>query len=474
MAVPASAQVPLRQAIDELIRRSPAGKATIALRVIRLPAGQVLYSFNADKPMTPASNAKLLVTAAAAVGLGQDFHFRTLLARRGQDLVILGGGDPATADPKLAQQSGVPITAMFHEWAEALADAGWTDIPGDLIFDDSVFDDCWRHPNWPPEEVDHWYAAPVGGLNCNDNCLTVTLRPSRPGTLIEVQSSPRQTAVPVVNRCRTGGKQSAVARRSADGDGVLITGLLKKPVTVEVAVRDPGLFSAAACRTALAAKGIRITGQTRRARVRQADGSLPAGVEVLAEHRTPLAVILPRCNKSSQNLFAECLLKTLGRLHQQAAGQADAVGSWSAGQQAVHTFLQDAGLPTAGVVIDDGSGLSRQNRVTARLMTELLGYVYGQPPGELFVESLSVSGRDGTLKRRLGGKFEGCLLGKTGYLRGVRTLSGYVINHQGQWLSVSILINGFAGSSKPFTQLQDEVCRLLVQADLPPPSKGGY
>jgi D-alanyl-D-alanine carboxypeptidase/D-alanyl-D-alanine-endopeptidase (penicillin-binding protein 4) len=470
---PAAAQVPLRQAIDDLIRQSPASEATLAVRVICLPAGQVIYSVNADEPMIPASNMKLLTTAAAAALLGEDFQFRTLLARRGEDLVIIGGGDPATGDPRLALEEGVPITAMFHRWADRLAEAGWTDIAGDLVFDDSIFDGQWRHESWPPDEADRWYAAPVGGLNFNDSCLTIAMQPSRPGEPIEFECSPRQTTVQVSNRCTTGGKGSAVVRRAPDSDEIVLNGRLRKPLTVDVAIRDPGLFFAGACRTAMAARGVRIRGDTRRDQVRQTDGSLPPDLQVVAEHATPMSAILERCNKDSQNLFAECLLKTLGCVHARRTGSADAIGSWPAGQQAVLKFLQDAGLPTEGVVIDDGCGLSRQNRVPARLMTELLRYVHAQPFGELFVQSLSVSGRDGTLAKRLDGSYEGQLLGKSGYVRGVRTLSGYVVTRQGHWLAVSILVNEFTGSSTPFTRLQDDICKLLVHADLSLPAEGG-
>ncbi len=273
--------------------------------------------------------------------------------------------------------------------------------------------------------------------------------------------------MPLVNRCTTGRRQKAIARRPAGSDKVTLSGTLKRRVTVEVAVRDPGLFFAGACRTALAAKGIRIDGQTRRARVYAADGTLPADVQILAEHRTPLATVLRRCNKNSQNLFAESLLKTLGR----SGGRG--VGTWPAGQEAVRDFLRQAGLNIEGVVVDDGSGLSRQNRVTARLMTELLAHMHGQPCRQMFIESLSVSGQDGTLRRRLDGPFEGCLLGKTGYLRGARTLSGYVVNQQGHWLAVSLLVNDCPANSRPFTRLQDDICRLLVQADLPLPDEQG-
>jgi D-alanyl-D-alanine carboxypeptidase/D-alanyl-D-alanine-endopeptidase (penicillin-binding protein 4) len=97
--------------------------------------------------------------------------------------------------------------------------------------------------------------------------------------------------------------------------------------------------------------------------------------------------------------------------------------------------------------------------------------MYTRPSKDMFIDSLSICGRDGTLKRRLRDEFEGCVRGKTGYLRGVRTLSGYVINHQGHWLAVSLLVNDFTGSSRPFTRMQDDVCRLLVQADLPLPAE---
>jgi D-alanyl-D-alanine carboxypeptidase/D-alanyl-D-alanine-endopeptidase (penicillin-binding protein 4) len=159
-------------------------------------------------------------------------------------------------------------------------------------------------------------------------------------------------------------------------------------------------------------------------------------------------------NKNSQNLFAEALCKLLGKA---ASGRA----SWEAGAEAVDAFLHQNGIHGAGVRVVDGSGLARENRVTARAITELLSVMHEHRHAEVFRNSLAVAGRDGTIRNRLK-DVEGQVLAKTGYIGGVRSLSGYARTKEGKWLAFSIIYNDIPGDVKPFEALQDEACRVLV------------
>ncbi len=461
MAVRASvAPASVRERIDELLRAR--GSARVSARILELPTGRVLYSYRADDVMIPASNMKLVVTAAALDQLGADFAFRTVLVRRGDDLVVIGDGDPATGDPALASERGEPITAMFHRWADALKRQGISEIPGDLTIDDSIFDSQWVSFRWPEDERQKAYAAPVGGLNLSDNCIVATVWPAQqPRAAALFQVSPRTTLVQIDNRCKSGGKGPPIIRRLGDSSQYVISGRCGKRATLApVAVSDPGMFFASALRTSLAAKGIRIVGEIRRERVRHSDGTLPADCRLVASHQTPLATVLRLCNKRSENLFAECLLKRMGYEHQRRAGRPNALGSWTSGRAAVRAFLRKVGVEPISLVIDDGSGLSRDNRVSAAQLTEVLRSMFNHPRGELFISSLSVNGVDGTLKRRMA-DIEGSVRAKTGYVRGVRTLSGYVQSRSGTTMCFSVLFNDIPGSTRPFNRIHDDICRLL-------------
>jgi len=431
------------------------------VRIVTLPEGEVVYSSpRADELFIPASNQKVLVSAAALDLLGPGFRFSTQLAQRGDDLVVFGDGDPSTGDPVLADAAGKPITALFHDWAEALRKAGVTDVAGDLIVDDFAFDAQRLHPSWSKGDLLKWYAAPVGGLNLNDNCVDLTVVPGKkPGGATSVRVVPGNTLVKVVNRSKTGGKGTPVVTRKGMSHEYIITGRCSKTAPLQsVPVVDPGLFFGSACRTALAAKGIRINGETRRERLREQNGSVPEACRVIATRETRLDEILGRMNKRSQNLFAEALLKALGR--QDATPTA---GTWVRGGAVVGRFLSKLNADVPGCVVDDGSGLSRKNRVSPRQITDVLAYVFRSPHREIYVDSLAVAGVDGTLRKRMK-DIKGRVHAKTGYISGVRTLSGYVQGKSGRWFAFSFLFNDKKPriGTRPATQMQDRICRILA------------
>jgi D-alanyl-D-alanine carboxypeptidase/D-alanyl-D-alanine-endopeptidase (penicillin-binding protein 4) len=162
--------------------------------------------------------------------------------------------------------------------------------------------------------------------------------------------------------------------------------------------------------------------------------------------------VMWRINKSSQNLFADAMFKLMGN------------GTWEGGSDAVHAFLKKAGIDDADYKVVDGSGLSRENRVTARLMTDLLAHMAKHKDAQTFRASMSAAGLDGTLRNRMH-DLTGRVQAKTGYIGGVRGLSGYVQQSDGKWLAFSIIFNGFKGSADPFEVLQDEA--VYVLAELP-------
>jgi D-alanyl-D-alanine carboxypeptidase/D-alanyl-D-alanine-endopeptidase (penicillin-binding protein 4) len=457
--------VDLKSRLDAVLAPGKKPDVLMGVRVLDLPNGGILYSVNADRAFTPASNMKLVTTAAAIDLLGTGFGYKTMLASHGKDLLIVGSGDPGAGDPRIARQRNEPVTAMFHRWADALTATGIKEITGELLFDDSIFDEAWINPSWNAKELDSWYAAPVGGLNFNDNCIDLTLQPgSKPGDPVVVEMVPPTSTVQLVNNCRTGGKGRATVRRKPNEDVLILSGQCSKRTTLSpVAVKDPGMLFAGACREALVAKGIRMGSQIRRVRVRQADGSLPAEWKVIATYETALSDAMARCNKSSQNLFAECLLKTVGYYHGRSASDAAPVGSWTTGRVAIRQFLMKAGQSPHECVIDDGSGLSHDNRLSPTHLTDVLRYMFNHPAREQYVRSLAVSGVEGTVKKRMR-DITGQVYAKTGYVAGARTLSGYVSDRSGKkWACFSILCNGIKGPTGLYVNIQDEIVRIIAQ-----------
>lgn len=445
----------------------------MAARVVELPSGRELYAENADKPFTPASNMKLVVTAAALDLFGPDHTFDTYLVQLGDDICIVGNGDPATGDPRLARRDDRRVSTLLHEWAALLAEKGLHHIAGDLCYDPTFFEMIQLHPNWDTEDLDEWYACPVSGLNFNDNCIDVFVRPEADGEAVQFRVVPATDSVSILNMCLSGlgakGKRANLTRLGQCNIYALTGTTDRRRSLKSKPVIRPGLLFADAFRVAAAQHGITWGGTIRAVQVERDAAGRPNQGEILAVHKTPIADVLWRTNTHSQNLFAECLAKQIGRRWALAHGRNEP-GSWSDARKAIPAQLRKLGVPTWGLRVDDGSGLSDRNRVTARLLTDLLAATYNHPHGDVFRASLSTVGEQGTLQSRMK-DLKGHVFAKTGYIGGVRTLSGYVRTYHGTWLAFSFLYNRIPGPVEPYEQLQDNACRILANWNPAPPDK---
>lgn len=451
------------QARLDAVLVNPKSKARLGAMVVELPWGKAVYERDADVPLMPASNMKLVVMAAAIDQLGPDYQFETVLALRGKDLVVIGSGDPTLGDERLCLARKEPITAIFHRWADQLRKAGVSSVAGDILIDDSIFDQQFVHPTWPADQHQRWYEAPIGGLNFNSNCVSVEVRPTDLDAPAIASFVPGNTALELANRTRTGAKDTVVIDRKQGSKTVVVSGSVAKAKTLgDLSVQDPGVYFGSVFKTVLAAKGIRVDGDVVRQRIRQPDGRLPSDCRVIDVVRTPLADALARAGKQSLGMAAECLIKALG-------AHAEGIGTWPGGAKAVQSFMSKAGVSPGDVIIAEGSGLSRENRLSARAATAVLRHMHSAGPErfDLLRNSLAVGGVDGTLDKRLKWKStRGRVFAKTGYISGVRTLSGYVQNQRGQWFAFAFFYNNATATVK---QSADNACRIL--AEWAPPSK---
>lgn len=446
----------LRRVASEL----SADGVQLGFHAVDLGTGQTIWQHQPDELLIPASNVKLAVTTAALARLGKGFEFRTQLIRWGAHLAVVGGGDPAIGDPRICDAQDEQITDVFQRWAAAARSRGLTSIKGDLLIDDSVFEAQRVHPRWAGQQYAAWYRAPVGGLNFNDNCIDVEVWPSsKLGAPAVFQLVPPAPHVQVTNKCITSKRNKPVVWRAPDEDRLVISGRCSRRCRLApAAVVDPGLLFGWACHTVLRDNGVEVAGTVRRQRLCRPDGSLPEGAELIAEHRTSLPVVLNRCNKRSQNLFAECLLKMIGL---QVRGE----GSWQAGVDAITDFLHGAGIRSEGFRLDDGSGLSLDNRMSARALTDILTWVWHHPDGQLLVASLPEAGVDGSLKTRLRDpNLRGKIRAKTGSLNGVRALSGYA-DAPGGTIVFSMLFNEIGRHGKQVIAAEHRLCRALLAWD---------
>ncbi len=470
--------------------------AVVAIHVETLDEGAVLYTREADRPLTPGSNVKLLTTAAALHALGTDYRFRTTVSTDGSirgdllegDLVLTGGGDPCLSG---LFHDGDP-TAALERLAAEIRERGIARVRGDLVIDAGFFDEQIHHPSWPADQLHLRYCAPIAAFSINDNCVDFEIRPARVlGARAVVEANPVPAGFTIENRVETvGATRPPRARidlqwRETPGYHFVVRGTISsncRPYRAQAPIQQPVWYAAELFREALDLAGIRVEGATRvrtstvesRAHLlsRVAHTGTGAGrpqpgfgdvglgaTTILAEHRSPLVDGVQVTNERSQNFYAEQILKTLGR-------ERRANGSFESGCEVVVDFLREIGCETDGTRLVDGSGLSRSNRVTARSFVKVLRHMLLDTDPDVsraFFVSLPVSGQRGSLLSRMKeDAYRGRVAAKTGYVYRASALSGYARTDSGETRVFSILMNDFKAPNSKMKQLQDRIVRYLV------------
>jgi D-alanyl-D-alanine carboxypeptidase/D-alanyl-D-alanine-endopeptidase (penicillin-binding protein 4) len=469
-AVPLAAQSDAGR-IDRLLDAPPFDRAGWGV-ILTDAVGREIYSRNADRLFVPASNNKLVVTAAASVLLPPDYRAVTSVYGTGPlsrgvlngDLVIYGRGDPTFSDRCYgADTLAVGVCDSLWTRMDLLADrivaAGVRHVSGSLVGDGSFFDANLVHPAWETYDVNWWYAAPVSGLGFNDNSVNVTWAP---GPAVHapalVTFEPDLGIFRFENRTRT---VPAGERRTID--------FFRVPGTMDIwaegtvperyrerteyfALPDPNFYFASALRAALAKRGVSVAGST----VSTTDSMLYAHARQSAplvdfDSRSLADMIYPILN-SSQNWFAEMLLKTVGR-------RVEGAGSWRAGLAAERRFLIDSvGIDSTAFALSDGSGLSSGNLITPRAFARLLAYMLHHSSGAGFMHAMPRSGERGSLRNRfVDTPLEGRVLAKTGSIFRVQTLTGYIERPGQSPLIFSVMANSYVGRYSGMMAVIDSV-----------------
>lgn len=425
-----SALASLAERIEKIV--GTAKDSEYAVRIVEPQSGTVVYSHNATKALVPASNMKLISTAAALKYLGPLFEYETRVGLAGQTLVVIGSGDPLLGDEKTDAKFGREPGWIFDEIVTSLQERGVESIR-DIVVDSTVFDDERVHRNWPTSDLNRWYACEVCGVNYNDNCIEVRVENNNGRIVIDV--TPQTSFVEIINDVKavSEGDSAVGAYRNATPNRISIRGRCKKAEgPFFVAIEQPAAFFGFLVAEHLARAGIPATGRL----IEKAFDEEPGFVEV-ARFKTPLIECLHRANKNSLGLVPEALVKTIAAHHDPNGRD----GSWERGRDLVGRYLQGLGVPEDEFVIDDGSGLSRSNRLSVRAIMAVLLDLYGGGNWEYFKTSLAVGGRDGTVERYFKEPaYRDRILGKTGYIQGVRSFSGVCETDSGPYL-FSIISN---------------------------------
>jgi D-alanyl-D-alanine carboxypeptidase/D-alanyl-D-alanine-endopeptidase (penicillin-binding protein 4) len=472
-------QTSLSNDLDTIFSDPILARGLIGVQVNSLRTGETIYSRNADKLVMPASNMKIVTMTVAAEKLGWNFTYETRLEAVGRvadgvlqgDLIVVGGGDPT-----ILSTDGLPA-GVFAEWAAALRAAGIRRVNGRIIGDDSYFDDETIGMGWSWDDLVFGYGAPIGGLSYNENQVRVRISPgATAGAPAKIEVFPAGHGLRVNASVTTearpadapAGDNRLRARVSYDRifsqDALTIRGTIPvgaAPVSQTVAVDNPTRFFVESLRLSLAESGLVVR-----------DGAVdlddlpapPAGMRTVIAKRTspPLSVIGPYFMKSSQNYIAETIFKTLGRVVKND-------GTAAAGRAVARETLAAWGVAPDAIVMQDGSGLSRYNYVTAGAIATMLTKMWQNDAlrGH-FAASLPVAGHDGTLDNRMKNTWlDAHVQAKTGTISNVRSLSGYLETKSGERVVFSMIANHFTAPSSQIDAVVEKALALIADRYAP-------
>lgn len=450
-------------AIIEHLMADPAlNGATVSLTVRDARSGSTLYQHNPRARLIPASNLKLLTTAAAMDVLGPHYRFSTQLLSNGSqqggrlsgNLYLRGLGDPTTQ------------LADYQALAAQLAAQGVRQVQGDLVFDDTWFDAERLGVDWAHDDESTYYGAQVSALTVSPDTdfdagtLLVTAKaPVTAGQPVSVVVSPSTDYVQLNNRAVSGPGNSYGITRQHGTNVLQLTGALApgKQSRQWVSVWEPTQLVANLFEQALAQQGIQVLGR------RVIGGASPATANVVAEHQSaPLQELITPLLKLSNNNMSEALLKAMGR-------KASNAGTAQAGVAAVADFMRRQGLDPMTLSQVDGSGLSRRNLVSSQGLTDLLLVTAKQPWFEAWYNALPIAGNPdrmsgGSLRYRLRATAaQDNLHAKTGSMAGVSSLSGYITDADGRRLVFSMISNNYLSNAAPIRTLENRVALALTQ-----------
>jgi serine-type D-Ala-D-Ala carboxypeptidase/endopeptidase (penicillin-binding protein 4) len=443
----------LASRLAELVEKSGLGSNMGAV-VAEAWSGERLYTLNPETPRNPASNMKLVTAATALVELGAEHRLRTTIAGtvgpggRVSSLVLRGEGDPSLAFEDLL--------AM----ARRLVDYGVREID-ELVVDGSYFDEQILPPAYEqqPKEIAAFRAA-VAAVSVDRNAFELRVSP---GPALDAPANvllrcPDHFALDSAVRTSAAGAPQIVAEQKSRGDqlGLRLTGsmpLSVRGVGYERRIESPLSYAGHCLKSAL--KTVQIAGPMQ---VRVAKPTSAPSLLVTHESE-PLALLLARVGKNSDNFYAEMLLKVIG------AESAHRPGSSALGVARALALLTAAGAPAGSATIVNGSGLFKGGSISPEALIKLLTHVYRDPAlRPEYVSQLAVGGKDGTLSSRLTDlKRPRVVRAKTGTLDDVVALSGYVLGPTPERaLAFSFLVTGVAGKQWMARDLADNLVRALV------------
>ena len=472
----------LKSRIEEIARQPALEPGFFAVKIVSLDTNQIIYEQNANKFVRPASNMKLYTVATAFDRLTPDYHFVTSVYAKERpedgkikgDLIVYGRGDPSIA----ARFNNGDYFKGINDLADRIVAAGVKRVKGDLVGDESYFNGAPIGSGWEWEDLTWSYGAELSALTINDNAIDLTVKPGMSvGFPVVITSGPPATSfMTIANHATTaarGSRSDLHIYRGLGANTLEISGSLPLGDTGfigGVAVPDPALAFVSMLRDALVKRGVKIDGRLRTVDARSG-GSIvpsspagPAPIEIASLQSPPFSIIAAHTLKPSQNQYTELILRTLGKIQPPNPNDTTrARDNEDAGLEVVRSFMRQAGVGESEIALNDGSGLSRNDLISANTTVQLLTFMTKHRYFAQFRDALPIAGVDGTLRTRMRGTpAEGNVRAKTGSLSSVASLSGYVTTAAGEHLVFSMMLNNYPDAAAVRRDSIDAIAILLA------------
>lgn len=481
-----------RARVAAVLNEAHAQRAYWGVLVVDRATGETLYELNADHFFRPGSNTKVFTTAFALSTLGPDYNFMTTLDSRSSlsedgrlagELIFFGSGDPDLSNRKFPYAGKVerdgPAEKILIELADAVVAKGLKEVNGDIVADDSLYPYDPYPAGWGVGDLFFTFGAPVSAITLNENSISVEIRPGvqagDPAVMAVEPGAATETFGHEITTSAASEKPDFSVVRRPGLNFILLRGSIPlghAPVKIDLAMTDPCETTARTLKQLLEARGVRVTGGIRMQHApppeRTANGDVslaPRGgansthlMLILVQHFSPpLLESIRLTNKISQNLHAELFLRDVARVK-------TGIGTTDVGLKLEQEFLEAAGIRDGDAVLVDGSGLSQNNLLTPRAVTQLLLYASRQPWGADFLSTLPVAGVDGTLENRMKGTAAaGHVQAKTGTLEHEHSITGYATTLGGEHLVFAIFGNNDPQRGHDATAPLDEITVAMVE-----------
>jgi len=474
----------LRQDLAALLNTGSLRSAQWSVLIISLDGRDTLFARDENRFLAPASNMKIATTVAALHFLGPGFRYQTFVYADGPvengtlqgDLILYGTGDPGISERFYQSR-----TDVFELFADQIAEAGITRVEGAVVGDATYFSGPELGPEWDPKDLNEWFAASASALSFNENIVTLQILPSaRLGFPPRIETIPFGFPLDVSNQAETvvgRPRPNLWLDRVEPTARIRVDGEIRQggpDIWRRLTVPDPALFAARALREVLISNGIGVRASERavhveaESRITRRESWAPGLFDrdepwLVAHHTSPdLLEYLTVVNHESHNLFAETIIKTIGKV---ATGE----GSFEGGARAVYSFATgEARVEYEQIIAVDGSGLSKSNRTSAGALIGLLLHVAASDNWDVFVSTLPEAGRR-SLRRMYGTRAARNLRAKTGTIDGVSALTGIVTSRDGETFLFSILSNQLRSTSAA-KRVEDRIGSRLAEFRRDPPA----